>query len=118
MAFVNAAVTATYCPKAGSAPPPKQDDRPDTRQHGWIVWLACGGWTCESSRNASTGHTRRGRAAGQRAHRISDSANIMVAMLAVAVGISSIVTVYRIGDSGAQSVWGDEIARLKKANGG
>jgi hypothetical protein len=46
------------------------------------------------------------------------AANIVVAILAVAVGISSIVTVYRIGDSGAQSVWGDEIARLKKANGG
>jgi uncharacterized membrane protein len=46
------------------------------------------------------------------------AANIVVAILAVAVGISSIVTVYRIGDSGAQSVWGDQIARLMKANGG
>jgi hypothetical protein len=25
--------------------------------------------------------------------------------------------VYRVGDAGAQSVWGGEIARLKKANG-
>jgi hypothetical protein len=39
-------------------------------------------------------------------------------ILDVAVGISSMVTVYRVGDSGAQSVWGDQIARLKKANGG
>jgi hypothetical protein len=45
-------------------------------------------------------------------------ANIVVAILAVVVGISTMITVYRIGDSGAQSVWGDEIARLKKANGG
>jgi hypothetical protein len=27
------------------------------------------------------------------------------------------VQVYRTGDAGAQSVWGGEIARLKKANG-
>jgi predicted lysophospholipase L1 biosynthesis ABC-type transport system permease subunit len=46
------------------------------------------------------------------------AANIVVAILAGAVAISSIVTVYRIGDSGAQSVWGGEIARLKKATGG
>ncbi|MUL47147.1 hypothetical protein FZI85_04260 [Mycobacterium sp. CBMA293] len=37
---------------------------------------------------------------------------IAVAVLTVVVGISTIVQVYRIGDSGAQSVWGDEIAHL------
>ncbi|MFZ1161489.1 DUF2231 domain-containing protein [Mycobacterium sp.] len=43
--------------------------------------------------------------------------NVIIAIVALAVGISSIVQVYRIGDAGAQSVWGGEIARLKKANG-
>ncbi|MDT5092004.1 MAG: hypothetical protein QOH60_1367 [Mycobacterium sp.] len=46
------------------------------------------------------------------------AANVLVAVVAVVVGISTIVTVYRIGDSGAQSVWGHEIARLTQANGG
>jgi uncharacterized membrane protein len=42
----------------------------------------------------------------------------ILAILAVAVGISSMIQVYRVGDAGAQSVWGGEIARLKKeANG-
>jgi ABC-type branched-subunit amino acid transport system permease subunit len=33
-------------------------------------------------------------------------ATALVAVVALLVGVSSIVTVYRIGDSGAQSVWG------------
>ena len=32
---------------------------------------------------------------------------VAVAVVALAVGVSSIVGVYRIGDAGAQSVWGD-----------
>jgi hypothetical protein len=44
------------------------------------------------------------------------AANVIVAIVALAVGISSMVQVYRIGDAGAQSVWGGEIARLQKAN--
>jgi uncharacterized membrane protein len=44
-------------------------------------------------------------------------AKIIVAVLAVAVGISSMIQIYRIGDIGAQSVWGNEIAHLKQANG-
>jgi hypothetical protein len=43
--------------------------------------------------------------------------NIIVVVAAVSVGVSSMIQVYRIGDAGAQSVWGDEIAHLKKANG-
>ena len=43
--------------------------------------------------------------------------HVIVAMVVLAVGISSMVQVYRTGDAGAQSVWGGEIARLKKANG-
>ena len=33
------------------------------------------------------------------------------AILALAVGISSIITVYRIGDSGARAVWGGEVTQ-------
>ncbi|MGO8936185.1 MAG: DUF2231 domain-containing protein [Mycobacterium sp.] len=43
--------------------------------------------------------------------------HIIVAVVVLAVGISSMIQIYRIGDAGAQSVWGNEIARLKKANG-
>ena len=45
------------------------------------------------------------------------AAGVVLAIVALAVGISSIVQVYRIGDAGAQSVWAGEIARLKQANG-
>jgi hypothetical protein len=41
---------------------------------------------------------------------------IIVAILTVAVGISSVVQLYHIGDTGAQSVWGNEIAHLKQAS--
>lgn len=43
--------------------------------------------------------------------------NIIVAIVTLAVGISSIIQVYRVGDAGAHSVWGDEIAHLKEAAG-
>jgi hypothetical protein len=43
--------------------------------------------------------------------------NIIVAVVVLAVGVSSMIQIYRIGDAGAQSVWGNEIARLKKADG-
>ena len=42
----------------------------------------------------------------------------IVAILALAVGTASMVQIYRVGDAGAQSVWGEEIARLKKSNPG
>ena len=44
-------------------------------------------------------------------------ATIIVAIVALAVGISSMVQLYRVGDTGAQSVWGNEIAHLKQASG-
>ncbi len=37
--------------------------------------------------------------------------NIAVAVVALAVGISSIVTVVRIGESGARAVWGGELTK-------
>lgn len=37
------------------------------------------------------------------------AATVVVAIVALAVGISSMVMIYRIGDSGAQSVWGGQI---------
>ncbi len=51
-----------------------------------------------------------------RARRVTGIA-VAVAVVALAVGVSSMIQIYRIGDAGAQSVWGNEIARLKKANG-
>ena len=36
---------------------------------------------------------------------------VIVAILALAVGISTLVTVYRIGDSGAHAVWGGQVVQ-------
>jgi uncharacterized membrane protein YoaK (UPF0700 family) len=36
---------------------------------------------------------------------------VIVAILALAVGISTLITVYRIGDSGSRAVWGDELTQ-------
>lgn len=41
------------------------------------------------------------------------AARAVVAILALAVGISSIIQVYRVGDAGSRSVWGPEMARLQ-----
>jgi uncharacterized membrane protein len=43
--------------------------------------------------------------------------HVIAAIVVLAVSISSMVQVYRTGDAGARSVWGGEIARLKKTNG-
>jgi len=43
--------------------------------------------------------------------------HIVVAIMAVAVGIASMIQVYRIGDTGAQSVWGGQVDRLEKTGG-
>jgi hypothetical protein len=50
-------------------------------------------------------HVSEGRSATRRV-----GAHVIVAILALAVGVSTIITVYRIGDSGAQSVWGNELS--------
>jgi uncharacterized membrane protein len=42
--------------------------------------------------------------------------NATVAVVAVGVGVAAMVQIYRIGDAGAQSVWGNEITHLKQAN--
>jgi p-aminobenzoyl-glutamate transporter AbgT len=42
------------------------------------------------------------------------AANVIVAVLALAVGISTIVTVYRIGDSGAQATWQGVVPAAKR----
>jgi hypothetical protein len=57
------------------------------------------------------------RSAERRADKARRVTNIIVAGVVLAVGVSSMIQIYRIGDAGAQSVWGNEIARLKKANG-
>ncbi|BBZ69529.1 DUF2231 domain-containing protein [Mycobacterium paraseoulense] len=45
-------------------------------------------------------------------------ARAVVAVLVLVVAIASMVQIYRVGDAGAQSVWGDEIAHLKKSHPG
>jgi heme/copper-type cytochrome/quinol oxidase subunit 4 len=50
-------------------------------------------------------HVREGRSETRRI-----GAQLIVAILALAVGVSTIITVYRIGDSGARSVWGNELS--------
>lgn len=42
---------------------------------------------------------------------------VVIAILVVGVGIASSIQIYRVGDAGAQSVWGGEIAHLEKVNG-
>jgi uncharacterized membrane protein len=42
---------------------------------------------------------------------------IVVVILAIGVGVSSMVQLYLVGDAGAKSVWGNEIAHLKQATG-
>ncbi len=44
--------------------------------------------------------------------------HIIVAIIVLAVGISSMVQIYRVGDAGARSVWGGEIAHLEKSHAG
>ncbi len=39
---------------------------------------------------------------------------IVVALLAVVVGVASMIQIYRVGDAGAQSVWRNEIAHLRQ----
>jgi uncharacterized membrane protein len=46
-------------------------------------------------------------------HRVT---NVVVAVIVIAVGVATIVQTYRIGDTGAKSVWGNEIAHLKQTN--
>jgi hypothetical protein len=36
---------------------------------------------------------------------------VIVAIIALAVGISTIITVYRIGDAGSRAVWGGELTQ-------
>ncbi len=43
---------------------------------------------------------------------------VVVAIIALVVGVASMVQIYRVGDAGSQSVWGDEIAHLQQPNGG
>jgi uncharacterized membrane protein len=42
------------------------------------------------------------------------STHLAIAVLAIAVGAASIVQVVRVGDSGAQSVWGNELTKSDK----
>ncbi|GAC1405246.1 MAG: hypothetical protein NVSMB60_24360 [Mycobacterium sp.] len=57
------------------------------------------------------------RMAERRSDKTRLPASIVIAVVALAVGIASMVQLYRTGDSGAQSVWGNEIAHLKGVTG-
>jgi uncharacterized membrane protein len=53
-------------------------------------------------------HVREGRAEKRRV-----GSNVAVAILALAVGVSSIIFTYMVGDAGAQSVWGHELSETQ-----
>lgn len=55
--------------------------------------------------------------AERRAEKAGRVTYVIVAAVVLAVGVSSMIQIYRIGDAGAQSAWGNEIAHLKKSNG-
>ncbi len=55
------------------------------------------------------------RLAEQRRPNPATFARVTVAILAVIVGVALIVQIYRVGDTGAHSVWGNEISHLKKS---
>jgi uncharacterized membrane protein len=42
--------------------------------------------------------------------------NVAVAVVVVLVAVATMIQTYRIGDSGAQSVWGNELTHLKQSN--
>lgn len=42
--------------------------------------------------------------------------SVPVAIVAVVVAVATMIQIYRVGDTGAQSVWGNEITHLKQAN--
>lgn len=58
------------------------------------------------------------RVAERRSDKRHATAHVLVAVLVLAVGISSMVQIYRVGDAGARSVWGADIARLTKNHKG
>jgi uncharacterized membrane protein len=43
--------------------------------------------------------------------------HIVVGIMVLVVGISSMIQVYRVGDAGGQSVWDEELARMQKPHG-
>ena len=43
--------------------------------------------------------------------------HIVVGIMVLVVGISSVIQVYRVGDAGGRSVWDEEIARMEKPRG-
>ena len=51
---------------------------------------------------------------GRRSENRRVAGPLIVAVLSVAIGVSTIVVVYRIGDSGAQAVWGGVVENLER----
>ena len=92
----------------------RRDPDPILREHaergGWMIYFSVALLVVAIA--LAVLHVLEGRSEKRRV-----AANAILAILAVAVGIAAMIQVYRTGDAGSQSVWGDEIARLKKANG-
>ena len=57
------------------------------------------------------------RFAERRSEKRRVATTVIMVVVALAVGVSSMIQIYRVGDAGARSVWGGEIARLQKARG-
>jgi hypothetical protein len=84
----------------------RRDPSPILREHaergGWMIYFSVA--MVVVALLLAFLHVREGRSEGRRV-----AGPVIVAILSLAVGISTIITVYRIGDSGAQSVWGGAV---------
>jgi hypothetical protein len=92
----------------------RRDPDPILREHaergGWMIYFSVALLVVAIA--LAVLHVLEGRSEKRRV-----AANAILAILAVAVGIAAMIQVYRTGDAGSQSVWADEIEKLKKANG-
>jgi len=57
------------------------------------------------------------RVAENRSEKRRTVVHIVVGIMVLVVGISSVIQIYRVGDAGGRSVWDEEIARMEKPHG-
>ena len=57
------------------------------------------------------------RVAEHRSEKPRTIVHIVVGIMVLVVGISSVIQMYRVGDAGGRSVWDGEIARMEKPHG-
>jgi uncharacterized membrane protein len=58
------------------------------------------------------------RAVERRSDKSHVAARVVVTVVVLAAGMSSMIQIYRVGDAGARSVWGGELAHLEHSHGG